>query len=207
MIHYLSERIAVFLFDNNDKYPLDIYIYGIELTLSSLLGTVIILMLGVFSGLLIESIIFMISLSLIRIFTGGYHASTYLRCNSVLIVSYIFVAFAYRYYLSHLTEYTYLIASIIFFMLFFIVAIFSPVKTERKDISGQDRRKFKILSLVIAFTYLLLFMLFYGILGVKQVIVILPTMVVVGISILVEIIFNERRNSNERLKTEIKGNG
>lgn len=207
MIHYLSERIAVFLFDNNDKYPLDIYIYGIELTLSSLLGTVIILMLGVFSGLLIESIIFMISLSLIRVFTGGYHASTYLRCNSVLIVSYIFVAFAYRYYLSHLTEYTYLIASIIFFMLFFIVAIFSPVKTERKAISGQDRRKFKILSLVIAFTYLLLFMLFYGILGVKQVIVILPTMVVVGISILVEIIFNERRNSNERLKTEIKGNG
>lgn len=207
MIHYLSERIAVFLFDNNDKYPLDIYIYGIELTLSSLLGTVIILMLGIFFGLIIESIIFLISLSLIRVFTGGYHASTYLRCNSVLIVSYVFVVFSYRYYLSHLTEYTYLIASIIFFLLFFIVAIFSPVKTERKDISGQDRRKFKILSLVIAFTYLLLFMLFYSILGVKQVVVILPTMVVVGISILVEIIFNERRNSNERLKTEIKRNG
>lgn len=207
MIHYLSERIAVFLFDNNDKYPLDIYIYGIELTLSSLLGAVIILILGLFSGLLVESIIFMISLSLLRVFTGGYHASTYLRCNSVLIISYIFVAFSYRYYLTNLTEYTYLIASIIFLILFSIVAIFTPVKTERKDISGQDRHKFKILSLVIAFIYLLLFVLFYGILGVKQVIVILPTMVVVGISILVEIIFNERRNSNERLKAEFKENG
>lgn len=207
MIHYLSERIAVFLFDNNDKYPLDIYIYGIELTLSSLLGAVIILILGLFSGLLVESIIFMISLSLIRVFTGGYHASTYLRCNSVLIISYIFVAFSYRYYLTNLIEYTYLIASIIFLILFSIVAIFTPVKTERKDISVQDRHKFKILSLVIAFIYLLLFVLFYRILGVKQVIVILPTMVVVGISILVEIIFNERRNSNERLKTEFKENG
>ena len=86
MLHALSEKIAVFLFNNNDKYPIDVYVYGIELTLSSLAGMLVVLFMGLISGFLIESIIFMISLSIIRIYSGGYHARSYLKCNLLLII-------------------------------------------------------------------------------------------------------------------------
>ena len=46
MLHALSEKIAVFLFNNNDKYPIDVYVYGIELTLSSLAGMFVVLVMG-----------------------------------------------------------------------------------------------------------------------------------------------------------------
>lgn len=207
MLHCLSEKLAVYFFDNNDKYPFEVYVYGIELTLSSLLGMILILLLGLFSGFFIESIIFMISLSTIRFFSGGYHATSYLRCNIILFVSYIFVLLLYQYHVYVLNKYTYIIAINIFSIIFIVLAIFAPVKTECKDFSQYDYYKYKIISIVLTFIVLILFILFYEFLCIKQVIVILPTIMVVSISILAEIVLQKRRNSIEKLKTKIKENG
>ncbi|GEM_PF-3263337 len=46
MLHSLSRNIAVFLFDVNDKFPLEVYIYGIEICLSSLIGIIAILIIS-----------------------------------------------------------------------------------------------------------------------------------------------------------------
>ncbi|HBM97820.1 MAG TPA: accessory regulator, partial [Ruminococcus sp.] len=89
MLHTLSEKIADFLFDNNDDYPIEVYIYGIEITLSTIIGAISLLTAGLIFNLFAESIIYMISLSVIRMFSGGYHSKTYLKCNIVLIISYI----------------------------------------------------------------------------------------------------------------------
>lgn len=39
MLHSLAKRIAVFLFDKTDEYPLEIYTYGFELLISSITET------------------------------------------------------------------------------------------------------------------------------------------------------------------------
>ena len=76
MLHTISENIANSLFDEESKYPMSIYVYGIELMISSLIGTIVVLTMGILFKSVIESIIFMVSLSLIRFFSGGYHAQT-----------------------------------------------------------------------------------------------------------------------------------
>ena len=207
MLHALSEKIAVFLFDNNDKYPIDVYVYGIELTLSSLVGMFVVLLMGLISGFLIESIIFMISLSIIRIYSGGYHARSYLKCNLVLVISYIFALLYYKYHLNNFIEQTYLIASLLFVFLIITLIIFAPVRSESKSISKSESFKFKLISIVLSFIQLMIFVLFFCLLGFKQVIVILPTVMVVIVSILVEIILQKRRNFDEKFKTEIKEDG
>lgn len=207
MLHALSEKIAVFLFDNSDNFPIDVYVYGIELTLSSLVGMFVVLLIGLISGFLIESIIFMISLSIIRIYSGGYHARSYLKCNLVLIISYVFVLLYYKYHLRNFIEQTYLIASLTFAFLIITLIIFAPVKSESKNISKSENLKFKIISIVVSFIELLILVLFFGVFGFKRVIVILPTVMVVVISILAELILQKRRIFYEKFKTKIKEDG
>ena len=114
MLHTLSEKIADFLFDNNDYYPIEVYIYGIEITLSTIIGAISLLTAGLIFNLFAESIIYMISLSVIRMFSGGYHSKTYLKCNTVLIISYICSVFFYRIYINHFLENNFISFGIIF---------------------------------------------------------------------------------------------
>lgn len=206
MLHSISERIAVFLFDKESNYPFEIYTYGIELMISSLIGTTLVLFLGLISGYLLESIIFMLSLSLIRFFSGGYHAKTYLRCNSIFLISAILVFLAHHYYIQHLLMYNSIFTVSIFVVSFVVLIIFAPVENENKIIEEHKKVKFKAISISFVFIELLMSFVFYNYLGFDKVLVILPTIIVVDISVLIEIILNVRRNKNENCKTKgIKG--
>ena len=100
MLHTISENIANSLFDEESKYPMSIYVYGIELMISSLIGTIVVLTMGILFKSVIESIIFMVSLSLIRFFSGGYHAQTYIRCNTVFAISALLVFITSKLYIK-----------------------------------------------------------------------------------------------------------
>lgn len=51
MLHSLSEKIADFLLEKNDDYPLEVYTYGMELIISSVLEFIILLIIGTLSSL------------------------------------------------------------------------------------------------------------------------------------------------------------
>ena len=67
------------------KEDVAIYKYGILLFLTSALEIGIILILSLFIGNFIETIIFFVAFLPIRVYAGGYHADTKLRCFFVLI--------------------------------------------------------------------------------------------------------------------------
>lgn len=200
MLHTLSERIADFLFDNNDDYPIDVYVYGIEITLSTIIGAISLLTAGLIFNMFAESIIYMISLSVIRMFSGGYHSKTYFKCNAVLIISYICSVFFYRIYINHFIENNLINFGIIFIISICIFILFTPVSNPNKEILDKDKNKFKIISLLLVISELSLSYIIYELTGIYQVLIILPTIVVIDISILVEIIIQKRRNYNEKIK-------
>ncbi len=204
MLHTLSEKIADFLFDNNDYYPIEVYIYGIEITLSTIIGAISLLTAGLIFNLFAESIIYMISLSVIRMFSGGYHSKTYLKCNTVLIISYICSVFFYRIYINHFLENNFISFGIIFIISLCIFIIFAPVSNPNKDISDANKNRFKIISLLLVVAELSLSYIVYEVTGIYQVLIVLPTIVVIDISILVEIIFQKRRVQNEKINKCIK---
>ncbi len=197
MLHKISEKIACFFFDSNDEYPLEVYIYGIELMVSSFIGTVLVFGLGVISGYIAESIIFMLSLSAVRIFSGGYHANTYLKCNIIFVISAIFSFLCYKLYVLYLLQFNSLISGILLLLSLTAVVFFAPVENVNKKINDSDRGKFKMLSAVVLFFEFLLCMLTYSLFRFYQVLIVLPTVFVVDISILVEIILRKRRKKND----------
>lgn len=77
MIQLLSKKILAFI-TRNTKIPIDetdVYKYGIEITISSVLNIVLIIILSLLLGNFVSGICFLFCFILLRQFTGGYHES------------------------------------------------------------------------------------------------------------------------------------
>lgn len=70
------------------KYSQEVYVYGIEIILSTLLEVVTILISALLISAVEAGVIFIVIFSSLRIFTGGYHAETYRKCFVVTVGSF-----------------------------------------------------------------------------------------------------------------------
>ncbi|MCM1228262.1 MAG: accessory gene regulator B family protein [Clostridium sp.] len=84
--HVLEYLISSNVIENDDESK-DYYQYGIEITISSLLNIVLIVAIGIVSGNILESILFLSCFVPLRQFTGGFHAKTYFLCNLSFSIS------------------------------------------------------------------------------------------------------------------------
>ncbi len=85
MINKLSSLISSKFVEHNiiSKSVKDVYRYGIEITISSIIGFVITCLIGLLFRMLMQTMLFYVIFILLRSMTGGYHAKTYLKCNFI----------------------------------------------------------------------------------------------------------------------------
>jgi accessory gene regulator B len=76
-----------------DKSDEDIYTYGLDLILFSILNLIVILITAAIFGRLLESVILMIAIIPIQAFGGGYHAATHFRCFLIMYIGWWAVMF------------------------------------------------------------------------------------------------------------------
>lgn len=83
MITTISKRISHYLLEHHviAAEELEIYQYGFEIIVSTILGTVIVLLIGTALGMLLLSVLYCVMFVFLRQIMGGYHADTYLKCN------------------------------------------------------------------------------------------------------------------------------
>ena len=195
MLNSLSTLIANKFFDDNDKYPKEIYIYGIELLISSFISTSVILLIGLLTKTFFESVIFLISFSAIRVYTGGYHSMTYLRCNIISASSYVAIV-AFLYWLRDFIANP--IVMLCGYLLTMVLAlIFAPVKHENKELDTADIKKYKLLSLLMITVVFVVCSVGYYIFEIKPMLVVFPTYLSIDIAMIVSIVknyINSRRN-------------
>ena len=88
MFKDLSERITEWLFKNGTlpKEDKEIYLYGIQQGIISLLNLGTTMVIGMVFGKLLESVLFLVAYIPLRSFAGGYHAKTAVRCYFFSIV-------------------------------------------------------------------------------------------------------------------------
>ena len=67
--------------ESGEKESQEICAYGIEITLSTIANYVLLLIIGLVFKSIISAAIFGIVFTTIRHYIGGYHCTTYLRCN------------------------------------------------------------------------------------------------------------------------------
>ena len=91
IIDEISYKIANYFYTKNiiDEKVIPIYKYGMQVLISNVMASTIVVSIGVLISKLLESIIFILLYSTLRIYTGGYHAKTSLSCNIVFSLAFI----------------------------------------------------------------------------------------------------------------------
>ena len=141
MLHKLSEAIAFFLLSKRcfEKEELDVYVYGVELVLSSALGILLILTLSLVFSMLWEGLLFFVAFTALRTYTGGYHCYTYLRCNTLYVGTFLACALLYQWLVS-VTSAMWTAAVISLLLSGGIISKCSPVAHKNKPLSAVQRK-------------------------------------------------------------------
>lgn len=129
---------------NSDE--LDYYRYGIEISISSILNVVLILILGTVTRHFIESIVFLTVFISMRSFAGGFHADTYVRCNLIMCTSFLIETVLYELVKKQINIVLAVVLTAVFLM---VIIVFSPVENPNKPITEIQKKRFKVISILL----------------------------------------------------------
>lgn len=188
MISHISEQMLQYLLKsrviNDSDEEKEYYRYGIEITISSLLNIILIIVIGIIFRNVFESIIFLSFFMLIRQFTGGYHADTYFKCNLSVCISFISVLIMYH---STYEKITISLSVYISILCVAIILFLCPIENVNKPIPKYKRNFFKYVSAILGIVYGIIGTVLIS-LSIKYGVLILYTLVLVTALIIAAII-------------------
>ena len=122
----------------------DIYIYGFELLISFFFSTIGVLIIGIILGRFLQTLMFLATFILLRSFTGGYHANTYAVCSIVTFSLFGIVLLLAEFVFVPLYLYP------ILGLIGTIIMVWQvPIEHPNKKLSDDQKRKYKVISLVL----------------------------------------------------------
>ncbi len=136
---------------------------------------------------------------LIRSYSGGYHAESYLKCNCTMVVMFS-LAFGISKLLVYFNLAEFHIMASALMLSFIPLYAFSPVKNEHKPLSEKKTKRCRIVSIVL-YIFTGLVGLFGVSIGSLYGSIIIVTLIEISVMILFEI------HQQRRKRNEVQGNG
>ncbi len=132
----------------------EIYIYGINQILVSVLNVSSALIIGLIFGVFLEVAVFMAAYIPLRSFAGGYHAKTPLRCYIFSVIMLIVVSIGLKYlYMEDWVYYVALAAAAS------VVLMLSPVENRNKPLDETEHKVYKKRTVLMAAAELIIALL------------------------------------------------
>lgn len=135
-----------------------VYVYGFELLLSTLSSMITIFSVSIIIGKPGYAIFFMLFFFSLRLFTGGYHAKTYLRCfittNTLFIATILLTKFILFFQLKWIMPILVIISST-------VIWIFAPIKNIHRPCSEESYIKNKKRAHLLSYLCSLIFICIY----------------------------------------------
>lgn len=132
------------------KERAEIYCYGFKLIIADMINFSLIILLGILSSHIIDSIVFLITLCGLRQFCGGFHAKTFWLCR-LSMISTCGVVIVLTNIISVHTG-IWLEATIVLNIVSIIfIGIFAPIEHPSKPLSAEQKRNNKIKSIITSF--------------------------------------------------------
>lgn len=128
------------------KEDIDRCRYGLDVLISSILEVFSIFIISAFVGNFFKTLVFFAAFVPLRIYAGGYHASTRLRCFLISIAVYVIFTFI----LSYLPNKAYETVNILCMLLSSIAVIaFAPVIHSNKSVNEIETEYYRNISITI----------------------------------------------------------
>lgn len=120
------------------------YVYGLELLLSSIFSSGCIVIIGILIHRTVDVLFFLAIFSVLRSFTGGYHARTFSKCTIVTLTTFGLVMA-----LSKLLSVNIPVYVITVIAVFFIILVLAPIENPNKRIPASKKKLFKAISVAL----------------------------------------------------------
>lgn len=195
MIDFLSIRIADFLcrkgvIKEEDK---ELYIYGYQLLISSFIGIVLTLILGIVFRKPLETILYLVIFISTRQRCGGYHANHFLTCIISFLSAYLMVMLLE----SYLLQMDYVLYCILMELIYLITVIrFAPIEHKNKPLSQEVKLENRKKSIQYSVLWISISIPAYFLLE-KIAIMIALTLLTIAAFMLLEIILKEVNENEE----------
>lgn len=178
MQHRLSECIADFLLSQKviKKQEKEIYVYGTQLVIPSIINLLICITISLLLGELINGLIFFAIFSSLRRFTGGFHCKTFIMCN-VVFSSIVALALLSNTFLGKVFE-NYVIVMVTAIFNLICILLFSPVYNENKKLTYLQKRRFLISSIIVYAIHIAFYLTLLIVFDVKLNIIVIGDLIV-----------------------------
>lgn len=159
MITNLSRIITDFLISKKiiSEEQREIYIYGFELVICSIISLVIVILIASITGMYYECAIYYVVFSITRLFSGGFHANTYLRCKISYIGCLLITLGLFK--MMNILQPLYWLMLFIFSSL--IIVHFAPVENGNKPLSETEKKRAKNITLTLIILWLVISVILY----------------------------------------------
>ncbi len=149
MLERFSEQFTDFLLMKGiiENEFREIYAYGFVALFSTVINIIILITIGIITGLLFETIIFMLMFGVLRAYCGGYHAQSHVSCILIFVIIYGFSMTLVKFLPVDFQGTLSLFLGITSFLIIFFIA---PIEHKNKPFIGNERSKFRIMSIIIA---------------------------------------------------------
>lgn len=144
MIKSCANKITSFLFYKNyidsNKYEYEVYLYGFEVLIASILNILVTLTIGLLFDKFIHSIVFLACYCSIRQFSGGYHASNYRKCFFTFALIFLLTIFIGSNFDFIGLKPIILLLSILNWL---NICLLSPVEHTNNPLTDNEKNKYK----------------------------------------------------------------
>ncbi len=150
MIDYLKEKGLV----SEKEAP--VVLYGLKLLFMTLVELIGVILLAVWCGNLLEGLCFLLGFCSLRLYAGGYHAKTPIRCFFMTLAVYMVFSFLLGIIPVERYRFIELITGI---LTFFVVQRLAPIIHENRIIDSYEIERYRRLSIQICSGDLVLIMI------------------------------------------------
>ncbi len=149
MVRRLSESIAQFFYVKNliPEDEIDSYIYGYEVMLITVINWGTILLIMLFTGRIIETLLYMSYVIVLRHHVGGYHADTHVKCTVLSISAYIIFLLLLCYFSNKLAV-TMSLALQVFSVI--VIVLLAPVEHKNNRVGTAALFRHKKISIILS---------------------------------------------------------
>lgn len=133
----------------------EIYKYGFELLISLLSTTIIIILISLFIGKFVETLLYLTGFFSVRAICGGYHAKHHCTCFITTIFSYLmFLLLSFCF--SSKPDIN-IAAGLMTGVSFVLITAFAPIEHPDNPMTEYRKKKNRILSIILSFVICLIY--------------------------------------------------
>jgi len=159
MMHRISSLVSHWLIQNKviTKHDHELFSYAVYSLLWGLMPVLIMVFLGLLSGMLYESMVLIIPVILIRKFSGGYHLESPKHCLVLSILTLVLALGAVQIIIKAKCK---IFLTILVFWALLSICYHSPIDSDARKLSQIEKLVFRKIARVLSILAFLLYIVF-----------------------------------------------